>query len=82
MNKCYNIKHALVLILTLSSTVLSALVLSYDTLPDVLRDSLPVSIKSILTVIILLNSVAGALVHIISSSNKGYNTSSNQRQNK
>jgi hypothetical protein len=60
----------MVFVFTSLSSVLSAVVLSYESLPDVLRDNLPASIKTIVTIMILLSSAIGSLIHIFSYPNK------------
>lgn len=81
MYKYDKIRHTLVFMLTILSSILSALTLSFDSLPDLLRDSLPESIKIILVFIIMLSSVVGVLIHALSPSNNGGNSSSTQHPN-
>lgn len=63
-------KHMCVLYLTAISTFLSAVIVSYESLPEALRDNLPVSFNTMLTTLTLFSSGLASIVHM--ASNKPY----------
>lgn len=61
-------KHRFVLYLSVISAFFSAVVVSYENLPEALRDNLPISFKTILTTLTLFSSGLASIVHILNIS--------------
>lgn len=58
----------IVFILSVISSIFSAVIVTYESLPESVRDSLPLTFKEILTFLTLFSTGLATLVHALNSS--------------